>query len=163
MGNRMNAAEFSCGHKDAFMKRISCFLIDNCLFGVDTAYIHDVLPIKEMTRIPQQKSQYFNRVMQLEDNRFVHVINTDKLLGVSNAPSSDDTRMLVLHIGGINAGLVVDRIERLLDVDDAAIMAHQSLSAIPPQFLSGIITDMDKIIILLNIEKIATAISGNGD
>ena len=136
------------------MKRIATFYIDGCLFGLDTSFVNDILAVPPLVAIPQNTSQFFNRIMRLKDTRVIHVVNTEKLLGLSNKPVSEDSRMLVLRSDGPGMGLLADSVGSLLDVAEDTVGEALPLSTIKREFLAGIVTDAEKVIVLLNAEKI---------
>ena len=140
------------------MKKIITFYIDDCLFGIESQYIHDLLPPRIILPIPQKKSQYFNQVMQIDDTRFVHVINTEKLLKIRNKPVSGESKLIILQSKTFNAGLLVDKVSTLLEVDNLAIMSHLPLSKIDSNFLSGIVTDKERVVVVLNMGVIMSTI-----
>lgn len=107
-----------------------------------------------MKNIPQKTSQFFNKVMQLDDSRFVHVVNTEKLFGLKSKALGDASRLIILHTPELGVGLLVDTVFRLSDVEDGEIMEHLPLSQIPREFISGIFTDCGEVVILLNMDAI---------
>ncbi|MDL2209615.1 chemotaxis protein CheW [Desulfovibrio sp. OttesenSCG-928-O18] len=140
------------------MKQITTFLIDDSLFGLDTAYIRDIPVVAGVTRIPQNTAQLFDKVMRLMDGRLVHLVNTEKLLGIPNKPVSESSRVLVLQSAGVTMGLAVDAVRNLVTVEDDAVMEPLPLSKIRYEFISGIITQGADVIVLLDMGKILTQI-----
>ena len=136
------------------MLRIAAFYIEGCLFGLDSSFIHDILPLPAMVRIPQQTSQYFGGVVKLEDKRIIHMVNLEKLLGLTNGAASDNSRLIVLRSDGPGMGITADSVPRLLDVDETAVMGTLPLSSIKKEFLRGIVTDNEKVIVLLDAQAI---------
>ena len=141
-------------HECDAMKRIAVFTIDDCIFGADTAFVHDIIPPGPLLKIPQRTEQYFGNVAQLEDSRFIHVINTEKLLGLENLPIGAASRLIVVQAPSFTMGLLVDKVIKLVDTGSDALRPNLPITGIRSDFLKGIVTDQETVIIILDMDMI---------
>lgn len=142
------------------MKQITVFSLDGCLFGIENAYIDVILPPTALTAVPQRRAQLFRGTMPLQDGRLIHVINTAGLLGMEPAPRNERTRVIVLRMNGLLAGLVVDAIDRVTEIDDGEITKQLPLSKIESKFLAGIVsTRQNSVIILLDMDAVLAVLN----
>lgn len=137
------------------MLKIATFRLDDCLFGFDAAYIEDLgVPPGSIKKIPHSAPQYFDLVTQLEDGRLIHIINTEKLLGIKAAPISANSRLLVLKSSGSKMGLLVDFYDKLLESPEEAIMPHLPITCINSRYIKGILAQGGSIVVVLNIAAV---------
>ena len=142
------------------MKQITTFYLDGILLGMDTRYINSILPPTAVMKLPQRKEQLFNKTMTLSDGRFIHLINSEKLLGLAPPPLNEQTKVIVMQTESPLMGLLVNETSQLLDIDDAQIAAHLPLSRINTEYFAGTVMDTEgKIVLLLNMETLVSALT----
>lgn len=156
--------------------KIATFWLDDCAFGIDASAVHDFSVPGEMRKIPQNTAQHFNRVTQLADGHFAHVINTEKLLGMAEKGPTDSTRLLVVkpdlpdssnQIGptgpigqkdqqtsGPYIGLLVERMGTVLEIADSETLEHLPISHIDKKLLAGVVASGQQVIVMFNMPAI---------
>lgn len=138
--------------------RIAIFTIAEYIFAVDTIHVRDFLPPKSMMKIPQNVSQFFNQVVQLDDGRFVHIVNTEKLLGIQNRPTNAKSMLMIVESTSPSMAFLVDEVVKLIDIQTNAVAEQMSLSHIPQEFIQGIVTHDELVAILLNMDAMSQAL-----
>lgn len=139
------------------MKQITLFYLDDCLLGMDSAYVNAILPPTSMTKIPQKEEQLFRGMMKLTDGRFIHIINSTKLLSLP--PSGKEPKVIVLQKNSFPMGLIVDGPTRLMEIDESAIARHLPISQIKTEYFAGTVTDKDgAVVLLMNMEVLLSAL-----
>lgn len=141
------------------MKQITSFYLDNCLLGIESGYVNSILPPGKVLRIPQKEEQIFNATMQLADQRFIHIVNTEKLMGLTHAPLGENSRVIVLQTENPLMGVIVDDVARLGAFEDSDVTALLPLSRIDGEYLSGTVTGAGgEIVLLLNAQALLNAL-----
>jgi len=86
------------------------------------------------------------------------VLDTRKRFELEVKPSDDRTRIMIVDIGGVKTGLVVDSVREVLNLasKDIAPPPEAIGSGTAQQFISGIgkVDDGKRMIVLLNVESI---------
>ena len=142
------------------MKQVTTFHLEHCLFAIESTYVNSILPMGKMLRIPQKEEQPFNRTMMLDDGRFIHVINTEKLLGLAHAPIEERTRVIVLQSENPIMGIVVDEVSNVVEFDNKSAREILPISKINGEFLSGTLTGAKgEIVLLINMKALMDALT----
>ena len=138
---------------ESHMKQITSFYLEDCLLGLDSAYIQAIQPATALIKMPQKEEQLLLGMMKLTDGSFVHVINSLKLLGLSS--SAGESKTIVFRAGNLQVGLIVDAPVSVLTIDEKSVAAVLPLSKIKKECFSGTVTDESgNVILLLNMEKL---------
>lgn len=126
------------------------FSIADNMYGIP---IHDVSEIIRMNRvqwIPRAREELLG-IIHLRD-KVIPVISLHRLfsLGGQEAELHAKTRIIIVHCGGKEVGIVVD------SVDKVAFLSGRYIS-LPPNFadqawMSGIYHDKNEVIVLLNLD-----------
>ncbi len=122
-------------------------------FAVDILNIQGINRMVEITKVPNAPD-YVEGIINLR-GRVLPVINLRKRLEMADKDFDKSTRFIVVEIQGRVIGFIVDSVSEVLRID-------KSITEPPPEMASGIDSDFitaigkleDRLLILLNIEKI---------
>jgi purine-binding chemotaxis protein CheW len=125
-------------------------------FGIPIAKIQEIDRSSKMTRVPRT-ADYVDGITNLR-GEVVPVINARKRFNLPQKEADERTRVIIMELGGVKTGLLVDSVREVLNLATKDISAPPtSLSTtIDRQYISGIgKVDGDKrMIVLLDVEKI---------
>ncbi len=88
------------------------------------------------------------------------VLDPRLLLGIAQSPPTRSTRLLVVEQSGIHAGLVVDAVVDIVDVETSVIEpAPASISAAHAQFLGGLFFSAGQPVALMTLSAVYAAVT----
>lgn len=124
-------------------------------YGVDIMKVKEISEFKESTKVPN--APYFvDGIINLR-GEIIPIINLKKRFKVSLGDINSDTRIIVININDRNVGFVVDEASQVLRIkDDEIDAAPEIIAGVERQYITGVGKVGEKIIILLDLEKILT-------
>lgn len=122
-------------------------------FGVDILRVQEINRMVEITRVPNSP-EYVEGVINLR-GKVIPIIQMRKRLNMEAKPLDKDTRIIVVEINKKVIGFIVDSVNEVLRID-------KSITEVPPSMVSGLDSDFitsiakleDRLLILLDLEKI---------
>lgn len=122
-------------------------------FGVEVQQVKSIERLLPITPIPRTLP-FILGVINLRDE-ILPVLDLGERLGFSSAEATEETRIVVAHVGGVQVGLVVDAVRDVLGFDEARIEDAPTLvGGIKAEYLGGITRVGEQIYVLLNLAKI---------
>lgn len=122
-------------------------------YGVSILQVQEIKRMTEITRVPNAPD-YLKGVINLRGS-VLPVIDLKTRLDLPPAEYTDDTRIIIVKVEDITAGLIVDAVSEVTSINAASIEAAQSVvSGLSAQYLSGVGKLGDNLLILLNLEAI---------
>ena len=125
-------------------------------YGVPIAKIQEIDRAAKMTRVPRT-ADYVDGITNLR-GEVVPVINARKRFHLPQKEADERTRVIIMELGGVKTGLLVDSVREVLNLagKDIAPPPASLATTIERQYISGIgKVDGDKrMIVLLDVEKI---------
>jgi purine-binding chemotaxis protein CheW len=125
-------------------------------YGVPISKIQEIDRASKMTRVPRT-ADYVDGITNLR-GEVVPVINARKRFHLPQVAADERTRVIIMELGGVKTGLLVDSVREVLNLasKDIAPPPASLSTTIDRQYISGIgKVDGDKrMIVLLDVEKI---------
>ncbi|MBF0608258.1 MAG: chemotaxis protein CheW [Candidatus Magnetobacterium sp. LHC-1] len=122
-------------------------------------YAVDILKVQEINRmtvitIVPNSPQYVEGVINLR-GKVIPVVNLRKKFGIAEIDNDSDARIMIVDIRGITMGMVVDSVSEVLRVPSTIVEATPPMATdISTEFINGIAKLADRLIILLDIDKL---------
>ncbi len=134
------------------MQLVSFRLADET-YGIEITKIREIILIGEITRIPQTP-HYVKGLINLRST-VIPVIDLRGRFDLPDAELTDESRIMVLNVGGKAVGIVVDGVSEVLRVANEHIAPPPAtVAGLGNQYLDGLVKLEDQLLILLNIDKI---------
>ena len=125
-------------------------------YGVDILKVQEIRGYDQVTRLPGAP-EFVKGAINLR-GLIVPVVDMRLKFRLSQATYDDTTVMIVLSVAGRTIGIVVDGVSDVLRLDAAQVRAVPDLgSAIDRQFLTGLGVVDERMLILLDIERLMTS------
>ncbi len=136
------------------------FKISNEEFGVDILCVQEINRMLQITKMPNTPD-FIEGVINLR-GRVIPVLDLRIKLGMPRKEHDKNTRIIVVEIKGKTIGFIVDEVSEVLRIP-------KSITEAPPEMVGGINSDFitsigkldDRLLILLDLEKILTTTEFN--
>ncbi|BEU87184.1 chemotaxis protein CheW [Selenomonas sp. TAMA-11512] len=134
--------------------QVGAFKLLNEEYGVNILNVQEIKVMTDITRIPFAPD-YVKGVMNLRGS-VLPVIDLKRRLGLADAPYTDASRIIVMKIGELSVGMIVDAVTEVMTIDGRRIESAKSVSdgGAPNPFIDGIGKVNDRLIIMLNLDEI---------
>ena len=130
---------------------ISTFHIGDAVLGINILDVQEINKEFEITKVPQS-SDHIAGVMNLR-GRIVTVLNTDKILGLSN--DNKGNRIIIVDSKGEYIGLIADSIGDVVSADNNVIEVPPSnMGHIKGKYFQGVLKNKGQLIGILNIDEV---------
>jgi purine-binding chemotaxis protein CheW len=125
-------------------------------FGVNIMQVQEIIRMPDITRIPRAP-EYVKGVINLR-GKIIVVMDLDRRFGMNETEMTDESRIVVVDIGGTIVGLVVDSVSEVIrlkgsNIEQTPEIITQKINA---EYLKGVGKMDDRLLILLNLENILT-------
>jgi chemotaxis signal transduction protein len=125
-------------------------------YGVPISQIQEIDRLAKITKVPKA-AEFIEGITNLR-GEVIPVLDTRKRFDLEVKPSDDRTRIIIVDLGGVKTGLVVDSVREVLNLatKDIAPPPEAIGSGIDRHFISGIckVDAGKRMIVLLDVEKI---------
>ena len=132
------------------------FMLGGEEYGVPISQIQEIDRLAKVTKVPKA-AEFIEGITNLR-GEVIPVLDTRKRFDLPVKPSDDRTRIIIVDLGGVKTGLVVDSVREVLNLarKDIAPPPEAIGSGIDQQFISGIgkVDAGKRMIVLLDVEKI---------
>ena len=117
--------------QDSTMDKYLLFVSDSLLFGVPAEYVVEIITNHIITKIPLVPS-YIEGIINLR-GQIIPIVDIRLLLG---HPAQEDSCIIILNIDGVMVGILVDTVQKMVDVD------RKSILPAPPQNSQNLVSGM---------------------
>ncbi|RYL95322.1 chemotaxis protein CheW [Sporolactobacillus sp. THM7-4] len=134
--------------------KVILFKLNNEMYGVPVDQILSIERIQAITRVPNAPD-YVVGIMNLR-GLIIPVIDMRRRFRMSTTEPTKDTRIIIVDVGDIKVGLMVDEANEVLDVDPGSVEKTPDIVSGPgSEYINGVakIND-DRLLILLNLQRI---------
>jgi purine-binding chemotaxis protein CheW len=129
------------------------FTVADTSYGLPSQDVAHVEMVEQITKVPN--SPAFVDGVVFSRGQVVPAINMRARFGFERAPITVSTRLLVVQSKGRSVGLLVDACREFLTVPQAAIHPPgDALSGLSAQYVDGVATINDRLIVLLGLERL---------
>lgn len=134
-------------------QQLVVFELSNELYGINIAMVESIIKVQAITKLPQTPA-YVKGVTNLRGS-VLPVIDLRTRFSLEEKEDSRQTRIMIVTLGSVKAGIIVDGVSEVLRVSD------ESIEPLPPMvnsvdsvFLKGIVRLEDRLIILLELSRV---------
>jgi purine-binding chemotaxis protein CheW len=138
---------------DGQIRELVAFKIDAEEFAVDIASVQEINRAVDVTRIPNAPS-HVQGVMNLR-GKIIPVVDLRTMLGFEARTADKQSRIMVIEIGGLVAGFLVDSVSEVVRLPESAVEAPPAFAgAVDPGYVGGVGKIDDRLLILLNLQNL---------
>ncbi len=129
------------------------FQIDKEEFGVEILRTQEIHRYTKITRVPNAP-HYVKGVINIR-GEIIPVVDLRQRFGLESSNIQESTRIITVLIKDYQIGLLVDNVNEVLWIETNAIeLAPSVAGGIEKEYLSGVGKIENRLIVLLNLEKI---------
>lgn len=130
------------------------FCLANEEYGLPITKVQEINRLVPVTKLPQTPS-FMEGIINLR-GRIIPVIDLRKRFEMVVADHGDDTRIIIVEMNGQIVGMTVDAVREVVTLSTANIEPPPSTVAVDSQYIDGVGKIDDRLIILLDIDKVLT-------
>ncbi len=147
---------------DKDIRSLVAFRIDTEEFAVDIASVQEINRCVEVTRIPNSPP-HVRGVMNLR-GKIIPVVDLRGMLGFKAKVADKQSRIIVIEIGGVVAGFLVDSVSEVVHLAESSIEAPPPFAGpVQPDYVAGVGKIEERLLILLDLKKMFPAQAGSGE
>ncbi|MEW6181600.1 MAG: chemotaxis protein CheW [Bacillota bacterium] len=125
-------------------------------YGVDIASVAEIIRMESITRVPRTP-EFIEGVINLR-GKVIPVIDLRRRFDLPKGEQSRQTRIIIVEMGEMVIGMIVDAVIEVLRVSEESIEPPPAvINGVDVIYLRGIALREERMIILLNLEKILYA------
>ena len=132
---------------------LATFFVGDALCGMDILKIQEINKLMDMTKVPQAPS-YVTGILNLR-GQIVTIIDLGKKLGLGATDTTLSSRNIIVNSPGEHVGLLVTRLSDVISAEtDKIERAPANMGGIQGEFFSGVYKTEDKLIGILDVNKV---------
>ena len=134
-------------------QQLVIFELANESYGINIAVVESIIKMQAITQLPQTPA-YVKGVINLRGS-VLPVIDLRSRFVLEAREHTRQTRIIIVTMGNIKVGVTVDGVSEVLRVSDELIEPLPPMvSSVNSVFLKGIVRFEDRLIILLELDKV---------
>ena len=134
------------------------FTIGNNHYGINVAKVREIVPYEKITPVPNAH-EYVEGIFMPRDT-MISVVNLAKVTGNYNCCHSDSDMLIITNFNKLHIGFHVEQVAGIHRVSwEHIIVPDATINSVDHGITTGVIKMDDRIIIILDFEKIISDIS----
>jgi len=149
-------ADRGSGRAENTVIQLVGFRLDNEDYAIAITKIQEIILIKPITRIPQVPD-FIEGLINLRGS-VIPIVNLRKRFGLLPRELDDETRIIVVNVHDKTVGCIVDAVTQVMRINRDQIQPPPlGVLAVNHQYLAGLAKLDDRLMIILDIEKLFEA------
>lgn len=134
-------------------EQLVIFTLANETYGIAISTVNEIIRMQAITEVPRTPD-FVEGVINLR-GRIVPVIDLRKRFGLEAAEETQASRIMVVEMQDLVVGMIVDSVSEVLRLPaDSIEPTPPMVSGVDAAYLRGVGKRDDRLIILLDIEKV---------
>jgi len=139
--------------KDMLLQLVT-FHIENAEYGVDILHVQEIIRMIDITHMPNTL-EHIDGVINLRGN-VIAVMDLRRRFGLVPRTHDSQTRIMVVNLAGTVMGFVVDAVSEVLRIPAGTVAPPPPvMETVDAQYVIGVGKLEDRLLILIDLEKIA--------
>lgn len=135
-------------------KQVVIFSLSREEYGLPITRVQEINRLAPITKLPQTPD-FMEGIINLR-GRVIPVIDLRKRFSIALAENTEDTRIVIVEIGGQTAGMIVDSVTEVLTLSLASIEQPPASLSLNAKYIDGVGKVGDRLLILLDVDQILT-------
>jgi purine-binding chemotaxis protein CheW len=124
-------------------------------YGLLITKVQEINRIVSITKLPQT-SDFMEGIINLR-GRVIPIINLRKRFQLKVAEYDEDTRIIIVDVGGQTVGVIVDAVTEVVCLSQSLVEPAPPSFILDAEYVNGIGKLDDRLLILLDIDKVLTS------
>jgi purine-binding chemotaxis protein CheW len=138
------------------MRPYILFSVAGTTYGVESQLVRHIEMIEQVTPVPNAPG--FIEGVVFSRGQVVPVLNLRVRFGFDRVERDLRARLLVVEVGGRMLGLLADDAREFVSVPDASVHPpSDAISGLSGNYIDGVATLGDRIVLVLNLDHVADA------
>ncbi len=122
-------------------------------YGIEILKVHEIIGMMPITRVPRTPP-FIRGVINLR-GKVIPIVDLRQKFGMESVEQTAETCIIVVHVEGIEMGIVVDRVSEVLNIAGSEIEDAPSFGEdVNTDYILGIGKTQAKVKILLDIDRV---------
>lgn len=145
-------AEYLELEEDTQKDRYLTFQIHNEVYGIEIRYVTEIIGIQPITVVPELP-EYMKGIINLR-GKIIPVMDVRVRFKKPEIDYNDRTCVVVIDIGNVSIGLIVDNVSEVLSIPEAEIVAPPDIRNESNRYIKGIGKVGSDVKLLLDCDKL---------
>ncbi|KKM60899.1 hypothetical protein LCGC14_1537160 [marine sediment metagenome] len=125
-------------------------------YGLEILKVREIIGVMDITDVPGTP-EFVKGVINLR-GKVIPVLDLRLKFGMPSVEQTEETCIIVVDVGGVEMGIIVDRVSEVLDISSEAIEDPPSFGVnVNTDFILGMGKAEGSVKILLDIDEVLTA------
>ncbi len=122
-------------------------------YGIEITKIREIILMGEITQVPETP-HYVKGLINLRST-VIPVVDLRTRFGLPEGELTDESRIMVLHVGAKTIGIIVDAVSEVLRVTQDQIAPPPStVAGLGQEYLTGLVKLEERLLIMLEIDTV---------
>lgn len=136
---------------DDLENRLMTFFIKDVIYGIQLRHVIEIISIQYITKVPNVPN-YVKGIINLR-GKIVPVVDTRLKIGIEETEYDDKTCIIVIMIGEMQIGLIVDSVNEVVTITKDAITRMPDISEQKTKkYLQSVTKMNDQMILHLDLD-----------
>jgi len=129
------------------------FVLADEVYGLEILKVREIIGMMDITAVPRTPD-FVKGVINLR-GKVIPVVDLRLKFGMPPAETTEQTCIIVVNVGNVEMGIVVDMVSEVLDINEDAIDDTPSFGvSVNTDFILGMGKAEDRVSILLDISQV---------
>ncbi|MEH7386554.1 chemotaxis protein CheW [Bacillus sp. JJ1521] len=134
-------------------KKVIVFRLDDQEYATVIQNVRSIERMQEITRIPNVPN-FIKGVINIR-GEVTPIIDLKERLSIGKMNETNETRILIVEMNGIQTGLIVDAATDVIDIDASVVEpATNIMNGVNELFIEGVAKLENRLLLLLNLERV---------
>lgn len=138
--------------EDTQKDRFLTFQIGNEVYGIEIRCVTEIIGIQPITEVPELPD-YIRGIINLR-GKIIPVMDVRRRFKKAEVEYNDRTCVIVVDIGGVAIGLIVDNVSEVLTIPEDEIVAPPDVKHGGNRYIKGIGKVENQVKLLLNCDRL---------
>lgn len=149
---KMDETELLEQEEDTQKDRFLTFQIGNEVYGIEIKCVTEIIGIQPITEVPELPD-YIRGIINLR-GKIIPVMDVRLRFKKEGVEYNDRTCVIVVDIGGVSIGLIVDNVSEVLTIPEEEIVAPPDVKSGGNRYIKGIGKVENQVKLLLDCDRL---------